>query len=150
MKRTESVSATFPLPPRFTVRPLAWREINAQLDYLEEQAGLETAERFLDQLISSFEDLSRMPRMGVLCGFRKPATRRLRRWPVKGFENWLIFYRAKARRRGNRPSYARSSRHRKPARRVGNAQIDCAPILYHGARGCHVMIGSLQKCNRQR
>jgi plasmid stabilization system protein ParE len=63
--------------PRFTVRPLAWREINEQLDYLEEQDGLGTAERFLDLLISSFEDLSRMPGMGVLCGFRKPATRRL-------------------------------------------------------------------------
>jgi toxin ParE1/3/4 len=33
--------------------------------------------------------------MGVLCGFRKPATRRLRRWPVKSFESWLIFYRAR-------------------------------------------------------
>ena len=75
----------------FTVRPLAWREINAQLDYFEEQNGLETAERFFDHLINSFEDLSQMPRVGVLCGFRKPATRRLRRWPVKGFENWLIF-----------------------------------------------------------
>jgi len=81
--------------PRFTVRPLAWREINTQLDYLEEQAGLETAERFLDQLISSFEALADMPRIGVLCGFHKLATRRLRRWPVKGFENWLIFYRAR-------------------------------------------------------
>src|SRR5271165_1359153 len=28
-------------------------------------------------------------------GFRKPATSRLRRWPVKGFENWLIFYQPK-------------------------------------------------------
>ena len=92
MKRTEPVSAAFPPPPRFTVRPLAWREINAQLDYLEKHAGLETAERFLDQLISSFEDLSRMPKVGMLCGFSKPATRGLRRWPVKGFENWLIFY----------------------------------------------------------
>ncbi len=65
-------------------------EINAQLDYLEEQAGLETAEHFLDQLITSFETLAHMPRMGVPCGFRKLA---IRRWPVKGFENWLIFYR---------------------------------------------------------
>jgi toxin ParE1/3/4 len=78
--------------PLYTVRPLAWREINAQLDHLEEQAGLETAERFLDQLISSF---ARMPRMGARCGFRRTATRRLRRWPAKGFENWLIFYQAK-------------------------------------------------------
>jgi toxin ParE1/3/4 len=78
--------------PHFTVRPLAWREINKELDYLEEQAGLKTAERFLDQLIKSFDTLAHMPKMGVLCGFRKPATRRLRRWPVKDFENWLAFY----------------------------------------------------------
>ena len=78
--------------PHFTIRPLAWREINKQLDYLEEQAGLETAERFLDQLIRSFDTLAQMPKMGVLCGWRKPAARRVRRWPVKDFENWLIFY----------------------------------------------------------
>jgi plasmid stabilization system protein ParE len=56
--------------PRITVRPLAWREINSQLDYGEEQAGLETDERFLDQLVSNFETLAHMPRMGVLWGFR--------------------------------------------------------------------------------
>jgi len=78
--------------PHFTIRPLAWREINKHLDYLEEQAGLEIAERFLDQLIRSFDTLTRMPRIGTLCGFRKPSTRRLRRWQVKDFENWLIFY----------------------------------------------------------
>ena len=78
--------------PHFTIRPLAWREINKQLDYLEEQAGRETAERFLERLISSFDTLTHMPKMGPLCGFHEPATRRIRRWPVKGFENWLIFY----------------------------------------------------------
>jgi toxin ParE1/3/4 len=81
--------------PRFSVRPLAWKEINVELDYLEEQAGFEIAERFLDHLINSFETLAQTPRMGILCGFRKPATRRLRRWSVKGFENWLIFYQPK-------------------------------------------------------
>jgi toxin ParE1/3/4 len=78
----------------FRVRPLAWHEINAHLDYLEEEAGLETAERFLDELMSSFQVLADMPKMGFFCGFRKPSTRRLRRWPVKDFENWLIFYQA--------------------------------------------------------
>jgi plasmid stabilization system protein ParE len=48
----------------FRVRPLAWREINSQLDHLEEQAGLETAERFLDQLMGSFQALADMPKMG--------------------------------------------------------------------------------------
>jgi toxin ParE1/3/4 len=81
--------------PRFSVRPFAWCEINAELDYLEEQAGLETAERFLDHLISSFKLLASTPKIGVRCGFSKPATRRLRRWPVNDFENWLIFYQPK-------------------------------------------------------
>jgi toxin ParE1/3/4 len=78
--------------PHFTVRPLAWREINAQLDYLEERSGLEISERFLDRLMSSFEALANMPKIGARCGFTKPSTRRLRRWQVKDFENWLIFY----------------------------------------------------------
>ena len=56
---------------------------------------METAERFLDRLIDSFDALAHMPRMGVVCGFRKPAARRLRRWRVKEFEDWLIFYQAR-------------------------------------------------------
>jgi hypothetical protein len=51
--------------PHFTIRPLAWREINKQLDYLEEQAGLETAERFLNQLIRSFDSLTRMLKRAI-------------------------------------------------------------------------------------
>ncbi|WP_396127361.1 type II toxin-antitoxin system RelE/ParE family toxin [Acidicapsa acidisoli] len=37
----------------------------------------------------------RMPRMGLRCGFRRLSLRRIRRWPLKGFENWLIFYQPK-------------------------------------------------------
>jgi toxin ParE1/3/4 len=33
--------------------------------------------------------------MAPLCGFRRRALRLIRRWPVKGFENWLIFYQAR-------------------------------------------------------
>jgi toxin ParE1/3/4 len=78
--------------PRVVIRPGAWRDINQQLDYLETQAGLETAERFLDQLRASADELALMPSIGRLCGFRRPSLRRVRRWPVKGFSNWLIFY----------------------------------------------------------
>lgn len=78
--------------PRVHIRPGAWREINQQLDYLEEQAGLETAERFLSQLRASADELAEMPRLGRLCGFKRPGLRQVRRWPVKGFANWLIFY----------------------------------------------------------
>ena len=81
--------------PRVTIRPSAWREINRQLEYLEEQAGLAVAERFLDSFMSTCDDLALMPMLAPLCGFQRPATRRMRRWPVKGFDNWLIFYRAR-------------------------------------------------------
>lgn len=53
---------------------------------------METAQRFLDAIQITFETLAKMPKLGALCAFRNPALRRLRRWPVKGFENWLIFY----------------------------------------------------------
>jgi toxin ParE1/3/4 len=78
--------------PRPVYRPGARREINRVLEFLEEQAGLEVAERFLDALMHSADQLAQHPQMGRLCGFTRPNTRRLRRWPVRGFDNWLIFY----------------------------------------------------------
>lgn len=78
---------------RYTIRPLAWREIEEHLQYLENEAGIDIAEQFLTALITTFTRLAATPKMGVLCNFRRPALRQLRRWPVKDFENWLIFYR---------------------------------------------------------
>jgi toxin ParE1/3/4 len=74
------------------VRARARRDILSIAEYLEEQGGLEIAQRFLDATQSTFKALAKMPKLGALCSFRRPALRRLRRWPVKGFENWLIFY----------------------------------------------------------
>jgi toxin ParE1/3/4 len=55
-------------------------------------AEIETAQRFLEATQTTFEALAKMPKLGALCAFQSPALRRIRRWPVKGFENWLIFY----------------------------------------------------------
>jgi toxin ParE1/3/4 len=74
------------------VRARARRDILSNAEYLEEQGGVVTAQRFLDATRSTFDALAMMPKLGVLCAFHSPALRRLRRWPVKGFENWLIFY----------------------------------------------------------
>ena len=78
--------------PRVVVRPRAWREIDRQIAYLQQQAGAEVAERFLDSLTQTCDQLARMPHMGMLCGFRRASLRRVRRWRVQGFDNWLIFY----------------------------------------------------------
>jgi toxin ParE1/3/4 len=74
------------------VHPRARRDILSNAEYLEDHGGEQIAQRFLDATQSTFDALAKMPKLGVLCGFHRPALRRLRRWPVKGFENWLIFY----------------------------------------------------------
>ena len=74
------------------VRPRARRDILSNADYLEEHSGTRTAQRFLAATQSTFESLARTPKAGAPCNFSAPALRQIRRWPVKGFENWLIFY----------------------------------------------------------
>jgi toxin ParE1/3/4 len=81
--------------PEIIVRAAARREIKAHSIYLEEHTGPEVADRFLAAVQDTLEDLATTPKMGPLCGFRRAATRRFRRWAVKGFENWLIFYQPK-------------------------------------------------------
>ena len=77
------------------VRAHARRDILSNAEYLEEHGSAETAQRFLDATQKTFEALARMPKAGALCAFRSPVLRPIRRWPVKDFENWLIFYLAR-------------------------------------------------------
>ena len=37
--------------------------------------------------------LARLPHAGLLCRFRNPKSKDTRLWIVRGFENYLIFYR---------------------------------------------------------
>jgi toxin ParE1/3/4 len=73
----------------------ARRDILLNAEYLEEHGGIELAQRFLVATQTTFEALAKMPKLGGLCAFQSPALRRIPRWPVKGFENWLIFYQVK-------------------------------------------------------
>lgn len=61
-------------------------------EYLVEQESEELGYRFLEAAQSTFGSLASMPGVGALCNFYHAPLRPLRRWPVKGFENWLIFY----------------------------------------------------------
>ena len=76
---------------RLAFRSRAWREIDVHFEYLEEQGGREIADRFLDRLIESAIEPANMPNLG---GLRVSAGQpcNARRWPVKDFVNWLIFY----------------------------------------------------------
>jgi toxin ParE1/3/4 len=74
------------------LRARARRDILQNAGYLEDQGGVELAGRFVDATQDTFDALAPMPKAGIRCEFSKPALKRVRRWPVKGFENWLVFY----------------------------------------------------------
>jgi len=73
-------------------RARAKRDLVEHYLYLAENAGIETAERFLQGAEKSFDDLSRYPDMGTPLLLRPSSLAGLRKWPVSGFEKFLIFY----------------------------------------------------------
>lgn len=73
-------------------RAAAARDLVEHYVYLAENAGIDTAERFLLGAEKSFYDLSQHPEMGAPISMRPAKLAGLRRWPVTGFGNILIFY----------------------------------------------------------
>lgn len=55
--------------------------------------NMDFADRFLDAAEEAFEQLSRMPGMGVARPMSHPELRGIRLWPISGFRRHLIFYR---------------------------------------------------------
>lgn len=78
--------------PTVYQRAAAGRDLVEQFIYLAEEAGLETAERFLMNAETSFNDLARQPMIGAPLTLRHPSLAGMRKWRVKDFENHLIFY----------------------------------------------------------
>jgi len=70
----------------------------AQLDLREHFAYLadsdfDQALQFFDAARQTFADLARMPGVGSVYSSRKERLKDLRKWHVKGFRRFLIFYR---------------------------------------------------------
>jgi toxin ParE1/3/4 len=74
-------------------RPIVIRDLIQQATYIAED-NLEAGERFLVAAEETFQSLGRMPEIGKLCGFSLPQLSGIRQYPIKGFRNYLIFYRA--------------------------------------------------------
>jgi toxin ParE1/3/4 len=74
-----------------SIRPQAMADLNKHADYLTQQDAA-LAFRFFDAARQTFADLARMPEMGKL--YTSPSIRlqNLRRWQIKGFKRYLIFY----------------------------------------------------------
>jgi toxin ParE1/3/4 len=78
--------------PNARQRAVARRDLVEHFVYLAENAGIETAERFLANAEATFNDLAGQPMIGAPLTSRNPALAGLRKLRVKDFENYLIFY----------------------------------------------------------
>ena len=73
-------------------RAAARRDLVDHFAYLAENAGLDTAERFIAGAETTFNELANQPMIGSTLTVRNPALNGIRKWRVNGFENYLIFY----------------------------------------------------------
>jgi len=78
--------------PRVFKRAAARRDLVEHYVYLAENAGEALADRFLTCAEASFVSLSEHPEMGAALTLRRPALAELRKWRIREFENFLIFY----------------------------------------------------------
>ena len=78
--------------PKVFQRAAARRDLVEHFVYLADSAGPNAAERFLAQAEASFDDLAKQPKMGAPLTLKSPELAGLRKWRVKDFDNFLIFY----------------------------------------------------------
>lgn len=75
-----------------TKTPQARRDL-VELGEFIARDSLQAANRFLDAAEAAFGVLASMPELGILCHFASPQASGVRVWSIKGFENYVIFYR---------------------------------------------------------
>ncbi len=73
-------------------RPLVVSDLEDHFNTIAQDHPL-AAERFVEQARLDFEALARMPDMGPRHPMKHPRLKDLRFWPIKHFNNFLIFYR---------------------------------------------------------
>jgi toxin ParE1/3/4 len=76
---------------KILVTPLAAIDIDDIVLYLT-SSNPDIALCFFDDVRSTFADLARNPNIGVNYASSNSALQNLRRWPVKNFDKYLIFY----------------------------------------------------------
>lgn len=75
-----------------TQRPRARLDLLEQFVYFGEQASVDVGERYFEAFDKTCAMLLHQPQAGMLYDAGVSRLARLRRFPVKGFENYLIFY----------------------------------------------------------
>ena len=98
-----------------TIRQAAATDTSSIFLYLATEATLEIAEEFLQALAAAYKHLQRFPEIGMELSGYSPDIQMLRRWPVPGFANYLVYH------------------------RMDNGGVDIVRIL-HGARDVHALL----------
>src|ERR1700755_2349604 len=71
---------------------LAESDLETAFAYLDVNAGLEIALHFYESIFRSLDRLREMPLIGAKRENSDPSIGEIRMWPVKTFEEYLIFY----------------------------------------------------------
>ena len=78
---------------RLALKPQADRDITHQFEYIAKD-NLEAAIRFYNAAFRTFDVILANPNIGPARDSNDPQLKNIRVWLVKGFEKYLIFYRA--------------------------------------------------------
>ena len=81
--------ATAPVIVRF----LARMDVLEEAEFIEQAYSFDKSNQFIDAAQKTFESLAQMPGMGSPRPDYAPEIPALRQWRIKGFEDYLIFYR---------------------------------------------------------
>src|SRR5206468_581395 len=74
------------------IQPAADKDLEAHRDYIAHDSP-NAARRLILAAARAFERLAEHPRMGTAPDFQSDRLIGIRRWPIPGFRNHLIFYR---------------------------------------------------------
>lgn len=74
-------------------RPQVIRDLIEIATYLAEDS-LNVFDRFLLAAEATFKQVAKMPEIGKICQFTHPQLANIRQQSIKGFKNYLIFYRS--------------------------------------------------------
>jgi toxin ParE1/3/4 len=77
---------------KIKICPAADADLTSHALHIAQHASIEVALAFYDEADRIFDLLARQPRIGLLCEFTKPGLAHVRRFPLKEFRNYLVFY----------------------------------------------------------
>ena len=75
------------------VKNRATQDLRQAANYLLVQGTTEVAERFLESAETAFAQLATAPAIGKVVHLVSPVLGEIRQWRMKGFQDYLIFYR---------------------------------------------------------